>query len=45
MIAHALDLGGGSLAAHATSPSRNDFTVSQYGVNAESIGKTMGVKP
>jgi|EndMetStandDraft_8_1072994.scaffolds.fasta_scaffold62579_2 hypothetical protein len=46
MIGHARDSGSGSrAAAQATSPSRNDFTVSQYGVNAELIGKTMGVKP
>lgn len=44
MIRHARDLDSGSLAAvHATSSSRN--IVLQYGVNAESIGKTMGVKP
>jgi hypothetical protein len=39
MIGHARDLGGSVAAAHATSSSRNVV------FNAESIGKTMGVKP
>jgi hypothetical protein len=40
MIGHARNLGSGG---SRRCPS--DFTVSHYGVNAELIGKTMGVKP
>ena len=40
MIGHARDFG-----RRQSRRCPSDFTVSHYGVNAELIGKTMGVKP